>query len=74
MEWTCDAREEHYVGRRAIGMEVRGRRKRGRLERRWLDRVKDDINDKGLSGRKCKTVLHGGVHCHTLTHIKVGLR
>ena len=37
-------REEHYVGRRAMVMKVQGRRKR-----RWLDKVKDDIKEKGLS-------------------------
>ena len=30
-------REEHYVGRRAMGMEVQGRRKRGRLRRKEGD-------------------------------------
>ena len=44
-------------------MKVQGRRKRGRPKRRWLDRVRDDIKEKGLSRRKCTTVLHGGV-CH----------
>ena len=42
-------REEHYVGRRAMVMKVQGRRKRGRPKRRWLDEVKDDIKEKGLS-------------------------
>ena len=42
-------REEHYVGRRAMVMKVQGRRKRGRPKRRWLDKVKDDIKEKGLS-------------------------
>ena len=42
-------REEHYVGRRAMEMKVQGRRKRGRPERRWLDKVKDDVDEKGLS-------------------------
>ena len=42
-------REEHYVGRRAMEMKVEGRSKRGRPKRRWLDKVKDDIKDKGLS-------------------------
>ena len=42
-------REEHCVGRRAMAMKVQGRRKRGRLKRRWMDRVKDDIKEKGLS-------------------------
>ena len=30
-------------------MKVQGRRKRGRPKRRWLDKVKDDIKEKGLS-------------------------
>ena len=43
-------REEQYVGRRAMKMEVQGRKKIGRPKRRWLDRVRDDIKEKGLSG------------------------
>ena len=43
-------KEEHYVGRRA--MDVQGRRKRGRPKRRWLDKVRDDIKEKGLSGKE----------------------
>ena len=42
-------REEHYVGRRAMVMKVQWRRKRGRPKRRLLDKVKDDIKEKGLS-------------------------
>ena len=42
-------REEHYVGRRATEMKVQGRRKRGKPKRRWLDKIKDDIKEKGLS-------------------------
>ena len=30
-------------------MKVQGIRKRGRPKRRWLDKVKDDIKEKGLS-------------------------
>ena len=30
-------------------MEVQGRRNRGRPKRRWLDKVQDDIREKGLS-------------------------
>ena len=31
-------------------MKVQGRRKRGRPRRRWLNKLKDDINEKGLYG------------------------
>ena len=30
-------------------MKVQGRRKRGRPKRKWMDKVKDDIKEKGLS-------------------------
>ena len=30
-------------------MKVQGRRKRGRPKRRWLDKVKEDIKEKGVS-------------------------
>ena len=42
-------REEHYVGRRVMEMKVQGRRKRGTPKIRWLDKVNDDIKEKGLS-------------------------
>ena len=42
-------REEHYVGRRTMVMKVQGRRERGRPKKRWLDKVKDDIIETGLS-------------------------
>ena len=45
-------RDEHYVGRMTIDMEVQGRRKRGMPKRRQLDRVRDDIKEKGLSGEE----------------------
>ena len=41
-------REEHYEGRRAMEMKVQGRRKRGRPKRRWFNRVRVDIKEKGL--------------------------
>ena len=42
-------REEHYVGRRAMVIKVQGRRKSGIPKRRWLDKVKDGIKEKGMS-------------------------
>ena len=53
-------------------MKVQGRRKRGRPKRRWLDKVKDDIKEKGLSAdevlMKYTYTLHGGVCYRTSTH------
>ena len=51
-------------------MKVQGRRKRGRPKRRWMDKVKDDIKEKGLM--MCTTGLHGGVCHHTSTPHKSG--
>ena len=42
-------RRECYVGSKAMEMKVQGRRKRGRPQRRWLDKVKDVIKENGLS-------------------------
>ena len=53
-------REEHYIGRRAMEMKVQGSRKRGIPRRRWLDKVKDDIKEKGLSADVC--------HCTSTQH------
>ena len=70
-------KEEHYVGRRAMVMKVglQGRRKRGRPNRRWLGRVKDDIKEKGQSTddalRPCYMEAYVMVH---RPHIKVGIR
>ena len=49
-------------------------KKRGQAKRRWLDRVMDAIKDKGLSGRKCTTVLHEGACHRTSTLHKSGNR
>ena len=42
-------KEEHYVEMGTMEMKVQGRRKRARPKRGWLDKVKDDIKEKGLS-------------------------
>ena len=42
-------REVHYVGRRAMKMEVQRRTKRGICKRRRFDKVQDDIKKKRLS-------------------------
>ena len=47
-------REEHYrnVGSRAVEIKVQGRRKRGRSNITWLNRVSDDSKETVLSGEK----------------------
>ena len=40
-------RREDYVGKRMMEMAVRGRRKRGRPRRRWMDLVREDMERVG---------------------------
>ena len=40
-------REKHYVGRREMEIKVQGKRKRI-----WLNKVKDDIKEKGPVGEE----------------------
>ena len=42
-------REDEYVGKRVIGMEVPGRRRRGRPKREWLDSTRNDLSGRELS-------------------------
>ena len=49
MVWACDEKRETLRRKEGGEMKVQGRRKRGRPKRRWLDKGKDDIKEKGLS-------------------------
>ena len=42
-------REDEYVGKRVMEMEVPGKRRRGRPKRRWLDSIRNDLSERGLS-------------------------
>ena len=42
-------REDEYVGKRVLGMEVPGKRRRGRPKRRWMDNIRNDLSERGLS-------------------------
>ena len=68
-------REEEYIGKRVMVMEVPGKRKRGRPKRRWLDNIKNDLWEREnnyCQGRKRKTEFIGGVSQETSTPHKSG--
>ena len=44
-------REEEFVGKRVMVMEVPGKRRRGRLNRRWSD-SRNDMSERELSGEE----------------------
>ena len=47
-------RDQNYVGRRVMETELLGKRKRGRLNRRFLDVVKEDMGKVGERGKDIK--------------------
>ena len=51
LKWYGHAlrREDEYVGKRVMAMEVPGKRRRGRPQRRWMDTIGNDLSEKELS-------------------------
>ena len=49
--WDVLRREEECVGKRLMVMEVPGKRRRGRPNRRRLDNIKNDLSERELSRR-----------------------
>ena len=47
-------KDEEYVGRRMMRLEVEGRRGRGRPKTRWKDCIRRDLQEKGLTGEECQ--------------------
>ena len=43
------SREDEYVGKRVVVMEVPGKRRRGRPKRRWLGSIRNDLSERELS-------------------------
>ena len=54
-------REDEYVGKRVMGMEVPRKRRRGRPKRRWLYNIKNDLSGENCQGRTRKTGINGGI-------------
>ena len=71
-------REDEYVGKRVMAMEVPGKRRRGRPKRRWLDSIRNDLSERELSRDdaqdRAKLILSfiNVSHKTHRPHIKVG--
>ena len=64
-------REDEYVGKRVMVMEVPGNRRRGRPKRRWLDNIKNNFSERELSGEAAQDRVQWRRLNHQ-PHIKVG--
>ena len=42
-------RDDKYVGKRVMGMEVAGKSRRGRPKRGWLDSIRNGLSERELS-------------------------
>ena len=47
-------REDKYVGKRVMAMEVPRKRRRERPNRRWLDNIRNDLSERELSGENAQ--------------------
>ena len=80
--WHVLGREEEYVGKRVMVMEVPGERRRRRPKRRWLDNIKNDLSERELSGEeaqdrvkwrrllKCYNRLYASLQLHNIHNTK----
>ena len=52
MVWACTVlrREEEYVGKSMMAMEVPGETKERKTKERWLDSIRNDLSERELSG------------------------
>ena len=54
-------REDEYLGKRVVAMEVPGKRRRGRPNRRLLDSIMNDLSERALAGEAAQDRRNGGV-------------
>ena len=52
-------RDQEYIGRRVMEMELPGKRKRGRLKRRFPDVVKEDMGEVGATEKDIENRTRG---------------
>ena len=65
-------RLDEYIGKGVMGMEVSGKRRRGRPKRTWMDSVRNDLSERELSGEDTQDrAKRRRLKTHR-PHIKVG--
>ena len=65
-------REDEYVGKRVMAMEVPGNRRRGRPRRRWLDSIRNDLSERIVRGGRARPGEMEASRKTHRPHIKVG--
>ena len=67
-------REDEYIGKRVMAMEVPEKRRRGRSKRRWLDSIRNDLSERELSTEDTqdRTKWRRVLYKTHRPHIKVG--
>ena len=62
MIWACIEKRRRRIlcRQKSDGNGGVGEKKERKKKSRWLVNMKNDLSEKELSGRKCKTVLIGG--------------
>ena len=59
MLWTCHKERPGVCRKKGDGMELPGKKKRGRPKRRFLDVVKEDIREVGAREKNTETGRFG---------------
>ena len=74
LKWYGQAlrREEEYVGKSVMVMEVPGKRRRVRPKRRLLDNIKNTVGERIFRGGSARPSSMGASHKNHRPHIKVG--
>ena len=60
-----------YIGKRVMVMEVLGKRRKGRLKRRWLDNINNDLSERIVRGGRARPSSMEASHKKHRPHIKV---
>ena len=65
-------REDEYVGKRVMAMEMPGKRRKGRPKQRWLDSIRNDLSERTVRGGRARPSAMEASYKKHRPNIKVG--